>query len=592
LIGRQRQVDLVRGWVADLATGRGRAALIEGEPGIGKSSLMRVATAEADRAGYRVLWASCDELSRAFPLLPLLDALGGRGIPASDVEIAQMLRTDVSRGNRVDVVAAAVERLLVLVDQLCTATPVLLVVDDLQWADPATVQTLGRLARSARNRPLLVVGMTRPIPRRDDVHALRRMVEPDGVVRLPSLSGTEVAQVVERMVGATPGARLLELAQGAAGNPLYLTELVDALVRARALVSHDVAVEAIGGSPPCSLSAVIADRLEFLSTPVRDVLRAAALLGENFSVAELALLSGQRVTDLLSILDDAILTGVLLDNGAELAFRHPLIRAALYNGMPAAVRAAWHRDAARVLAHDGAPVERVARQLLPAVEVQDTPGPVDEWIVRWLTDAARQLAGQAPHVAIPLLRWAMAGITVAAAPHDLLACRLADALYLVGDPAGAAQVATTALAHVTRPERLVDLRCTLAQCLAMDGRSEEALADLQRTLDLPGIQPRDRARLRVQVARIYRSLGMVDTAGEVADTALAEATAAGDRWATGWALSIRTIELGSSWRCGSSRSDLTGVVILRCGSSTPRSPDCPEWNQASSPVGHDQDTEN
>ncbi len=125
---------------------------------------MRVATAEADRAGYRVLWASCDELSRAFPLLPLLDALGGRGIPASDVEIAQMLRTDVSRGNRVDVVAAAVERLLVLVDQLCTATPVLLVVDDLQWADPATVQTLGRLARSARNRPLLVVGMTRPIP--------------------------------------------------------------------------------------------------------------------------------------------------------------------------------------------------------------------------------------------------------------------------------------------------------------------------------------------------------------------------------------------------------------------------------------------
>src|SRR6266568_1770076 len=55
---------------------------------------------------------------------------------------------------------------------------------------------------------------------------------------------------------------------------------------------------------------------------------------------------------------------------------------------------------------------------------------------------------------------------------------------------------------------------------------------------------------------------------------------------------MRAIELGSSWRCGSSRSDLTGVVILHCGSSTPRSPDCPEWNRASSPVGHDQDARN
>src|SRR5213078_4779189 len=162
LIGRQRQVDLIRAWVCELANGHGRAALVEGEPGIGKSSLMRVAAAAADAAGCRVVRTSCDELSRAFPLLPLLDAVGGRGNASRETaEIVQMLRADVGRGNRVDVVAAAVERLLALLDDLCMAKPVLLLVDDLQWADPATVQTLGRLARSVRQRPMLVIGTTR-----------------------------------------------------------------------------------------------------------------------------------------------------------------------------------------------------------------------------------------------------------------------------------------------------------------------------------------------------------------------------------------------------------------------------------------------
>ncbi len=546
LIGRQRQVETARGWVAELSAGRGRAALIEGEPGIGKSTLARALAAEARRAGSLVLWASCDELSQAFPLLPLLDALSVRA-PATGCDparIVELLRADVTRGNGGEVVPAAVERLLTLVDELSAAAPVLLVVDDLQWADPATVMALGRLARSVRQLPMLVVGTSRPVPRREDLLALRRMVEPPALLRLHSLTDAEAAQLVGRAVGGVPGPRLLRLARGAAGNPLYLTELVDALIRGGALVAGGGVVEATGGRPPDSLPAAIADRLEFLSAPVHDVLRMAALLGVDFSVSELAVLSGQRVGDLLSVLDEAILAGVLLENGVELAFRHPLIRTALYDGIPAAVRAAWHRDAARALAADGAPVERVARQLLPSVDADDMTGAVDEWVTRWLADAGHQLVGQAPKVAIPLLRWAIGGVPAGVAPHDLLACRLADALHRVGDPAGAAQVATAALAYVTRPEVLVDLQSTLTRCRIGQGRSEEALADLVRTLDRPDLEPGDRARLQVLVARIHRSLGRVDVAGEVANVALAQATAAGDRWATGWALSILTVVHG------------------------------------------------
>ena len=115
---------------------------------------------------------------------------------------------------------------------------------------------------------------------------------------------------------------------------------------------------------PDSLPGVIADRLGFVSAPTREVLRAAALLGVEFAITDLTAVLGRTVTDLVPALDEARTTGVLTDSGNGLAFRHPLIREALYAEMPASVRAAWHRDAGHALAAAGAPPERVARQLL------------------------------------------------------------------------------------------------------------------------------------------------------------------------------------------------------------------------------------
>jgi DNA-binding CsgD family transcriptional regulator len=550
LIGRQHHLNTVRVWVEELTAGRGRAVLVEGEPGIGKSSLIRAAAQEAGAAGCQVFWGTCDELSQAFPLLPLLDAIDSD--PSDDpldeaspgaarARIADLLRSELGPGNAVDPVAAAAERLLILVDEVCSRAPVMLIVDDLQWADPATVVALGRLARSVRQIPLLVVGMTRPVPVRDDLNALRRAVEPAGLLHLQSLTDGEVAEFVAHAAGGVPGPRLLRLATGAGGNPLYLTELMDALARSRALQHEDGCVELTGGRAPASLAAAIADRLEFLSAPVRGALRAAALLGADFSVSDLAVVSDTRVSDLLPILDEAIVAGVLRGDGVHLAFRHPLLRAALYQAMPVAVRAAWHRDAGRALAANGASAERVARQLLPAVDAYDGAGPVDEWLVQWLAGAGQQLIGQAPNAAIPLLRLVLGGIPAGVAPHDLLVCRLADALYRVGDTAEAAQVAAGALAHVTRPDLLVDLHWTLTGCRAMVGRSEESLATLERALGNPRVEPRDRARLLVLTARAHNALGRVDTAGKVANAALEAATVAGDRWATGWALGVLTL---------------------------------------------------
>ncbi|HET8662113.1 MAG TPA: AAA family ATPase [Micromonosporaceae bacterium] len=543
LVGRRSELDTARGWLVDLAAGHGRAVLVEGEPGVGKSALTRVVAAEAAAVTCRVVRATCDELSQAFPLLPLLDALEtpGRAMTHGRPKISDLLRAGYILGDRADAVTAAVERLLALVEELCTIAPVMLIVDDLQWADSATVTAFGRLARSVHRLPLLLVGVTRPGPRRDDLSALRRAVPASWLV-LRGLSDPEVAELVARRTGGIPGESLLELATSAAGNPLYVIELVDALVRSQGL-AIDERVEVVGEQLPDSLSAAVAHRMEFMSTPAREVLRIAALLGRGFSVSELAVVSGRRVADLLPVLDEAAAAGVLLDDGPELVFRHPLLRACLYEGTPAALRAAWHRDAARALAEDGASAERVARQLLPILDLPGAADQADQWTVRWLAEMGHQLTGQAPHAAIRLLRWALAA-AAEGATRDRLTCRLADALYRVGEFADAARVAAAALPYARSPDVLVDLHWTLTQCRAIQGRSEECLVALEQALAAPGLGPAHRARLLLLVARTQRNLGRTGPAGQVAAEALAAATAAGDRWATGWALLIMAIVHG------------------------------------------------
>src|ERR1017187_4566338 len=487
LVGRDSETAMLVRCMTEAAEGRGSAVLIEGEPGIGKSALVRAALAEAVDVGCQVFWGAGDELGQALPLLPLLEGLRVREPSTSPRRntIVRLLRGELTADRGADVSAALAEQLLALVAEQCATGPTVLVVDDLQWADPASVTLWGRLARSVRQVPLLLVGMMRPVPQRDDLLALRRAVDDAARLRLTGLTEAAVAELVAALAGGKPDDKLLRLADGAAGNPLYVTELVAALARSSSLtVTGAGAAELTSGSAPSSLSAAIADRLGFVSGSVREVLRAAALLGVDFAVPDLATVLGRSVADLVPAVDEARAVGVLAESRNGLGFRHPLIRAALYDEMPTPVRAAWHRDAGRALADAGAPTDRVARQLLWAVGGSGgTTDPMDEWMLGWLARTAELLVGQAPRVAAELLRQGVASCPVGSAQHDCLEGRLADALYRVGDAAGAEQVANRALAHAVEPDVLVDLHWTLAQCHIQAGRSAESLATLNRALD-------------------------------------------------------------------------------------------------------------
>jgi tetratricopeptide (TPR) repeat protein len=548
LVGRTTELELLAGLIAEAAAGHGSAILIEGEPGIGKSALVRAALASSP-AACRVFWGTCDELDEDLPFQPLIAALRLRE-PAQDsrrAAIARILCGEAPADPGAAGPAALREQLLAFIIDYCAARPTALVIDDLQWADQASVQLIGQLARLAPQVPLLLVAIMRPVPQRDDLLKLRRAQNNAHRVELGPLPGQAVAELVEAIVGGTPSDELLAIADDAAGNPLYLTELLAALRRGPgvAITADGVATLAadplLAGTVPRSLAAAIASRLDFVSAPASEVLRTATLLGVEFEVTDLAVIMGRDLLDLVGLVHEACSAGVLIDWGARLRFQHPLIHGALYESMTAEARTALHARAGRALAEAGVAADRVARQLLRSADASGDPlGPVpalEEWALAWLADAARLLVSQAPQVAARLLRLAVASVPDGASEHVRLASWLAEALYCLGDRAEAEQVAVQALPRARDPDLRLDLLSALVKCRMLDGRSAGFLSTLREAMASPSLPVRHRGRLLVLAARTHCNIGELDTATEVAGEALAAGEEAADSWTVGWALS-------------------------------------------------------
>ncbi|HVT68192.1 MAG TPA: AAA family ATPase, partial [Trebonia sp.] len=326
LAGRDSELAVLAGLAEAVAAGQGGVVLVEGEPGIGKTALAAAAVAAAASRGCRVFWGTGAELDQALPLRPLLEGLRVR--EASDSPrreaIARLLRGELVMDRGMDGPAVLAEQLLALIAEECAAHPVILVVDDLQWADQASLGLLGRLAGSAPDLPLLLVGLMRPVPQRDDLLALRRAA--GHAVRLPlaALDGPAVAELVTALAGGRPDRQFLSLADGAAGNPLYITELVETMARSsRVTITSDGMATLMAGPVPPSLGAAIEARLGFLSGAAREALRTASLLGVEFAVTDLAVALDSSAAALAGILREACAAGVLAESGLRLRFRHP-----------------------------------------------------------------------------------------------------------------------------------------------------------------------------------------------------------------------------------------------------------------------------
>ena len=320
------------------------------------------------------------------------------------------MRPDAAAERQFGVAEAALERL----DELSARGPVLLAVEDLHWADPATLAVLARVAAGIEYLPAGLLVSVRPQPRRAPLGALLGALAARGAqtLRLGPLDPPATGELLAALVGVAPGARLVRQAERAAGNPLFVCELVGALQDGGAICGGELT----SAGPAPALPLTILHRLSFLPEDVLDLLGLASVLGASFDAADLALLAGRPPSQLIAPLRAAQRAGVVEARGERLAFRHELVRDALYEDMPLSVRRGLHAEVAAALTRAGRPAERVAEHLLRGGADPEA-----------LVTAARELIGRAPGAAVDLYRRAQAD----GARADL-AAELAEALVAAG----------------------------------------------------------------------------------------------------------------------------------------------------------------
>ena len=546
-VGRQAELAALEQSTTNLAAGQGGAVIIEGEPGIGKSTLLDAALNRTP-PGCEVLRGQCDELRQRFPLLVITGLLGVSADSADTLRRQAALaleQPEAATGWKIragsgDPVAAAVEHLLSLVDRLCARAPLVLVLEDLHWADEPTLLLWKQLCQASTQQPLLVIGTRRAVPERADLDLVQREVLSLGgvVMDLPPLPGDSVRTLAAHILGGYPGPQLTEQLGLAAGNPLYIVELIDSLSRRDVLRSADGIVEirestAMGGN--VSLAGFIGEKLEFLSQKSRETLRAAALLGPSFSVTNLTEIVRQSPDFLTQAVQEAIAAGVLEPVGTRLRFRHGLLKESLYQATPTGVRGVLQRRAAEALIESGATVEQVAEIILRSLET------VDGWEVDWLTRNARTLAWRVPLIAVELIEHALKYTDAYDPRYVELQDHLTSACFLLGRYDQAKQLTQAILLHTVDPHRIGQATWLSGRIALRQGDEEE----LERfaALSDPRLEPVWQARVRGLQAETVFALGRHTEAWQRAADVLAEAEQLGDSVATAWALHVESLVL-------------------------------------------------
>jgi DNA-binding CsgD family transcriptional regulator len=522
VVSRAHELKQLGALAEQAASGRGAVAVVTGEPGIGKTWLADEALADCRRRGFETYAAAAWEMEQRRPFGVIADALRVRDAPDPRLAgIGRLLRGGDNADRQPDpagVEFQVAERVVEYVEDQVMNTPLAIVLEDLQWADTLSLMALGRLAREGTQLPLLLVCTLRPDPGRPEVQALTASLRRLGAARveLGPLSESEVADLVAAVAGGPPGGRLLRLVASANGNPLHVQELI-AAVRADGTLTAgpDGRVEVAEGQLPASLRQTVLHRLTGLPEAAVDLLRTAAVLGSAFAVGELEVVLSRPVGELAAALRDAIDAGALVEEDeAVLAFRHELIREALYEDLPGVVRRARHREAAGLLAGAGMPVERVAAHWVAGA------GAGDMQAVDWLRRAAREVVCPSPSVAVELLERARDLCPAGDPARAEIMAELVQPLAWAGR-LDELEALRRALDGEGRPEDEITFRIGigLAHSLSIQGRQAEAQAAYQRAAASATLGEAQRAMLAAFAALSGAMAGETapaQTAGQLA----------------------------------------------------------------------------
>ncbi len=444
LVDRDRELAALRSMLDGLAGGEPGLLLVEGPAGIGKTRLLAEARRLAAERSVRVLSARGSQLESAFAFGVVRQLFEPElGAPARREELLRGAAAgaagvfDLGDGGAEGF--AVLHGLYWLALNLAADRPLVLAVDDAQWADGASLRFLAYLTRRLAAVPVLVLATLRTGEQSDHEDLVAELtLEPEAVVVRPApLSAEATAALVERRLGVRPAPLFLAACdRTTAGNPFLVCQLVRALAEGgiRPDASHADQVVAIGSR---AVSSRVMLRLRRLPADVVNVARAGAVLGDGAALPTVAALAGvseARTAEALAVLARA----EIVRDEQPLAFVHPLVRDAVYQALPAAERELCHERAAAVLRTARMSDEQVAAQVLLA------PSRGDESVVTLLRTAARGAADRgASESAVTYLRRALAESPVGSWRREIML----ELAMLDGAGSGIPQVGRTTMDH-------------------------------------------------------------------------------------------------------------------------------------------------
>ena len=490
LLEREAELAAIAAALDETVAGHGAVLVVEGAAGIGKSSLLAAATDLATSAGMRVLGARGAPLEQAYAfgtVRALFDPVrAGADWDALTADAAALALPALDAAPAAtapggEATYATLHGLYWLVANLCAERPLAIVVDDVHWADSASLRWLGHLARRIDGLPLLALLAVRSGEPPSDPEPLDDLLSAPSLRPLPLSREATATLVRDRHAGASAGV-CAACHDATGGNPF----LVNAL---SASLGADPDPAEIGHFGPEAVAREVARMLDRLPAGAREVARAVAILGPGALPRHVAALA-ELGREPAAAVSDALRAAGLLVPAARLEFAHPILGAAVAAGLGPGQTALWHRRAWHLLRRDGADAERQALQLLQA-EPEADPDVVA--VVRAAAQAAA--ARGAPESATTYLRRALAEPPDAATrPAVLLECGLAlaahrhpdapgllhEAVALAPDPAETGLHAARALALAAQFDDVVTIcRAALADA---GGAAPETVARLEAEL--------------------------------------------------------------------------------------------------------------
>jgi ATP/maltotriose-dependent transcriptional regulator MalT len=540
-VGRRDELRVLDGMLADVRTGAGASVAITGEPGIGKTRLVRELVVRAGTAGFQVLSGRGSEFEQDVPFALAIDALDRRlGEIGPDelrrlgdervAELAAVFPSVIGTGERLSS-SLRVERfrchyaVRAMLEQLAESGPILLVLDDLHWADPASLGLVTHLIRCAVRATMVVTVFRQSSPLMRT--GFGRVAREAGMrsLELGPLSATDLAE----SIGADPDSvRVRTAYDESGGNPFYFAELIKAAPADQA-----------GAGTPQLVSTAMHRELDALPGQARRLAEAGAVVGEPFDVDLAGVVAELTEPGMLTALDELIAADLVqpTDVPGRFVFRHPIVRRAVYDTIGPGRRLGAHRRAAIALAVRGGSISTRAHHVERSASVGDKDA------VALLTEAGHAAASRAPAAAARWFAGALRLLPPATEqPQRIgLMLPLAAAHAAAGNPQQSREVLERAQATVSPDDRAARGRiiAQLAGVEQMLGRSDRALALVTEALCQADAGSAEAVSLAVELAMSHVAAGQwrdavnaaaaaADAARELGDRALeAAATAAG-----------------------------------------------------------------